>query len=398
MKRGDSRLGPVRRGGDASFTKEVTAAGGIVALKIAREGNCPWAALGHVPPGWPHLIPSRRASLIARDVQEKSSLSSKGSDDSDRLIWLDGELRPWADATVHVLSHAVQRGSLVFDYMSVHELAAGNAVGLPAGPAVFRLAQHVERFFHSCALMGLPVEPHGDAIAAAICETIRANPGAKAVKISAYFASVEIDVVPADMHVTVAIAAYDPAADIQARLPVAPPPKPQTVKLWIEKERANRREDIVSPQAKVSANYASPMTAKAQARADGFDEIVLVDEDGHLAEAPTSNLFFVHEGALVTPPDTKVLHGVTRSSVLEIAKAEGIEVHERALPPEALLGASEAFLTGTTAGVWPIESVDRQPLSAGCPGPISQALRDRFKRASNGEEPEFAHWLTPAAG
>lgn len=315
----------------------------------------------------------------------------------DRLIWLDGELRPWADATIHVLSHAVQRGSLVFDYMSVHELAAGNAAGHPAGPAIFRLAQHVERFFQSCALMGLPVEQKGDAIAAAIRETVVANPGARAVKISAYFASVEIDVIPVDSHVTVAVAAYDPAADIQARLPVQPAPKPKTVKLWIEKERANRREDIVPPQAKVSANYASPMTAKARARAEGFDEIVLVDEDGHLAEAPTSNLFFVHEGALVTPPATKVLHGVTRSSVLELAKVEGFDVHERALGPEALLGASEAFLTGTTAGVWPIESVDRKPLGA-CPGPISQTLRDRFKRASAGEDPEFAHWLTPAAG
>ena len=96
-------------------------------------------------------------------------MSSTGSDDSGRLIWLDGELRPWAEATIHVLSHAVQRGSLVFDYMSVHELPEGNAAGHPAGAAVFRLAQHVERFFHSCALMGLPVEQDGDAIAAAIC-------------------------------------------------------------------------------------------------------------------------------------------------------------------------------------------------------------------------------------
>ena len=326
-----------------------------------------------------------------------NSMGSRTKDAPDRLIWLDGALRPWAEATIHVLSHAVQRGSLVFDYMSVHDLAVGNAAGHPAGAAIFRLSEHVDRFFHSCGLMGLPVAQNAEAIGAAIRETVIANPGARAVKISAYFASVEIDVIPMDTHVTVAIAAYDPAADIQTRLPVQPQPKPRTVKLWIEKERANRREDIVSPQAKVSANYASPMTAKAQARAEGYDEIVLVDEDGHLAEAPTSNLFFVHDGALVTPPAKKVLHGVTRSSVLALAKAEGVEVHERALGPEALLSASEAFLTGTTAGVWPIESVDRKPLG-GCPGPISGKLRDRFKRASAGDDPEFAHWLTPAAG
>jgi branched-chain amino acid aminotransferase len=310
------------------------------------------------------------------------------SRDADRLIWVDGELRPWAAATVHVLSHSLQRGSLVFDYMSVHET--------PRGAAIFRLEPHLERFFHSCALMGLPVGQSIDQMRAAICATVRANPGARAVKISAYFASIEIDVVPIDTHVTVAIAAYDPKTDISDRLPRPSPPKPQHLKLWIEKETANRREDIVSPQAKVSANYASPMTAKARARASGYDEILLVDEDGCLAEGPTTNLFLVDaQGELLTPAAAKVLHGVTRSSILELAKAEGIPCRETQLPTEALLGAAEAFLTGTSAGVWPIESVDGQELGEVCPGPISTRLRDRFRRAASGEDPEFAHWLTP---
>ena len=324
-------------------------------------------------------------------------MTTQGSAESTRRIWIDGALRPWADATVHVLSHSLQRGSLVFDYMSVHELAVGNASGLPAGPAIFRLDPHVDRFFHSCELMGLPVGQSAAELREAIRETVRANPGARAVKISAYFASVEIDVVPIDDHVTVAIAAYDPKSDIQDRLPTTPPAKPRHVKLWIEKERANRRDDIVSPQAKVSANYASPMTAKARARAAGYDEIVLVDEDGHVAEGPTTNLFVVDaQGRLVTAPATKVLHGVTRRSILELAAAEDIDVHETPFGPEVLLEAREAFLTGTTAGVWPIESVDGKALGA-CPGPISTRLRDRFGRVARGDDPEFASWLTPAA-
>lgn len=325
-----------------------------------------------------------------------STSSGTSSGESNRLIWIDGKLRPWAEATVHVLSHSLQRGSLVFDYMSVHDLAGSpGQMGLPAGASIFRLQEHVERFFHSCELMGLEVEQSAGEIWDAIRATTRANPGAQAVKISAYFASVEIDVVPIDTHVTIAIAAYDPKADIQDRLPKAPPAKPQFLKLWIEKERANRRDDIVSPQAKVSANYASPMMAKARARAEGFDEIVLVDEDGHLAEGPTTNLFLVNSsGDLLTPPATKVLHGVTRSSIIELAGAEGIKIRETPVEPEALLEAREAFLTGTTAGVWPIESVDRQTLSS-CPGPISVALRDRFQRVVRGKDPKFAHWLTP---
>ena len=297
-------------------------------------------------------------------------------------------MRPWADATVHVMSHSHQRGSLVFDYMSVHET--------PRGVCIFRLAEHVARFFRSCEMLGLPVEQSPERLSDAIRETVRANPGAHAVKMSAYFASVEIDVVPVDTHVTIAIAAYDPKTDIADRLPRQSPAKARHLKLWIEKERANRRDDIMSPQVKVSANYASPMTAKVRARAAGYDEIVLVDEDGHLAEGPTTNLFIVDgEGQLLTPESKKVLHGVTRSAVMEIAKAEGVPIHEAQLKPEALLNASEAFLTGTTAGVWPVESVDGQKLGAQCPGPIATRLGNRFRRASNGEDPEFEHWLTP---
>ena len=201
---------------------------------------------------------ARNSSDTFRPVGNSASTPAV-SRDADRLIWVDGELRPWAAATVHVLSHSLQRGSLVFDYMSVHET--------PHGAAVFRLQPHIERFFHSCALMGLPVSQSPELVREAICATVRANPGARAVKLSAYFASIEIDVVPIDTHVTIAIAAYDPKADISDRLPRPSPPKPQHLKLWIEKETANRRDDIVSPQAKVSANYASPMTAKLRARA-----------------------------------------------------------------------------------------------------------------------------------
>jgi branched-chain amino acid aminotransferase len=245
-------------------------------------------------------------------------------------------------------------------------------------------------------MMGLPVEQSPEVLHEAIRETVRANPGARAVKISAYFASVEIDVVPVDTHVSVAIAAYDPKADISDRLPRPSPPTPKTLKIWIEKVRANRRDDIVSPQVKVSANYASPMMAKAQARAKGYDEIILVDENGHLAEGPTTNLFLVDaEGHLLTPRSEKVLHGVTRSTIIELAKAESIPMREARLKPEALLNAPEAFLTGTTAGVWPVESVDDRKLGDLCPGPISTKLRDRFRRASSGEDLEFEHWLTP---
>lgn len=305
----------------------------------------------------------------------------------ERKIWIDGALVPWADATVHVLSHSLQRGSLVFDYLSVH--------ATPAGDALFRLDEHIERFLRSCELTGLRFEYDAGTIRRAVLETVRANPGARAVKMSGYLASVEIDVVAVDDRVTLAIAAYDPEVDIAARLPGGAVAKRSSVRLWIEKERKNRRADIVPPQAKTAANYASPMVAKARARAAGYDEILLVDEFGAVAEGPTTNVFLVDAaGRVLTPAADRVLLGVTRDSVLQIAQHAGYPVAEAVVRPEDLFTAAEVFLTGTTAGVLPVESIDGEPIGGGVPGPVSAALQARFRRIVAGEDEDFIHWLT----
>jgi branched-chain amino acid aminotransferase len=304
----------------------------------------------------------------------------------ERRIWLDGELVPWDQATVHVLSHSLQRGSLIFDYMSVH--------ATPRGRAIFRLREHVERFLRSAELVGLPLRRDREAIEAAIVETVRANPGATAVKVSGYLASIEVDVVPLDDRVSLAIAAYDPSADIVRHKSQKPRASP-VLRIWIEKDRRNRRDDIVPPQAKVAANYTSPMGAKWAAQRAGYDEILLLDEQGFVAEGPTTNLFLVEEdGGLCTPPAEKVLLGVTRSSIIEIAKHDDIPVRSSPVHPERLLTAPEVFLTGTTAGVWPVGSVDGRTIGDGAEGPVSRRLRERFARAASGEDPAFEHWLT----
>jgi branched-chain amino acid aminotransferase len=305
----------------------------------------------------------------------------------NRTIWLDGRLVPWGEVTVHVLSHSMARGSLVFDYMSVH--------ATPRGPAIFRLPEHVGRFLKSVELVGLPLALGEAELRRACVEAVRVNPGAKVVKLNAFLPSVEVDVVPVDDHVAVAAAAYDPWEDVQARKDVPPARPPKTVRLWLEKERRQRRPDILHPHAKVAANYASPMAAKWQAKRRGYDEVLLVDEQGFLAEGPTTNFFLVdRDGALRTPPEHGVLLGVTRSSVIALAEAEGRKVLEEPLRPEALFGAAEAFLTGTSAGVWPIASVDGRAIGSVCPGPVSEALGARFRRAVAGEDPAFTGWLT----
>ncbi|UCE85474.1 MAG: aminotransferase class IV [Deltaproteobacteria bacterium] len=303
-----------------------------------------------------------------------------------RTIWINGELVPWASATVHVLSHSHQRGSLIFDYMSVHET--------PRGPAVFRMVDHVQRFLRSAELIGFELPRTADAIGAAIVETVRANPGASAVKVSAYLPSIEIDVVPADERVTIAIAAYDPLADIIAKS-AAKPHFARVLRVRLERDTRKMRRDIIPPQAKVAANYTSPMIAKWKARRAGYDEILLIDADGHLAEGPTTNVFLVgKDGRLCTPPTGSILEGITRASILAIAKHDGRAVSEAPIAPEALFEAAEVFLTGTTAGVWPVTSVDGRPVGSGDIGPVSQALRERFEAISSGRDADFDHWLT----
>jgi branched-chain amino acid aminotransferase len=304
----------------------------------------------------------------------------------DRRIWIDGELVPWERATVHVLSHSLQRGSLVFDYMSVH--------ATPRGAAVFRLPEHAERFVLSCGMVGLPLSRGQAELERAVVQSVRANPGCTAVKMSAYLPSIEVDVVPQDDRVSVAIAAYEPLADVIRRNPGEYRARPE-LRLWVEKAIRNRRKDIVPPQAKVSANYVATMTAKWRARKAGYDEIVLVDEEGFLAEGPTTNLFLVDaEGRLCTPSQERVLWGVTRRSILELAKHDGIRAVECAIRPEALFDAAEVFLTGTTAGVWPVISVDGRPVAEGRSGPVTLALRERLQQVVSGGDPAFAHWLT----
>ena len=307
---------------------------------------------------------------------------------ADRLIWRDGEFVGWADATVHILAQSLQRGTLAFDYLSVHETADG--------PAILKLPEHVARLFATCRIMGLPIDHSEAELGSACIETVRRNPGATSLKISALIASVEAELVPQDPHVAVFIAAYDNQADIIAHHP-GEARAPNTLKLKIERRIRNRRKDIVPPQAKMAANYSGPAFAKWRARREGFDEILLLDESEAVAEAPTANLFAVREGRLVTPGDERVLLGITRSSIIELAEAMDVPWDKRELGVAELLAADEVFLCSTSRAVAPVAQIDKTRIGNGQPGSLTNRLRDRFAAIVAGQDAEFAHWLTPCA-
>ena len=302
-----------------------------------------------------------------------------------RTIWRDGDFIAWDDATVHVLSQSLQRGSLAFDYLSVHEARRG--------VAVFRLREHIERLARTCRIVGLPLGHDVDVLIEACAETVRRNPGAKSIKISAMIPSIEAELVPQDPRVSVFIAAYDGDRDIIDRNR-GQPHRREELSLKVERDKRSRRNDIIPPHAKVAANYTAAMTAKWRARQEGFDDIVLLDEEGCVTEAPTANLFLVDaSGVLVTPPENKVLLGITRASVIDLAASIGSGCEERDISVDELTSAPEVFLTGTSKGVWPVLSIDGQIVGDGKVGPVAACLRDRYRAVVQGEEPAFEHWL-----
>ena len=302
-----------------------------------------------------------------------------------RKIWINGEYVNWEDAKVHILSHSHQRGSLIFGFIPIFE--NDGVVSL------FRLNDHIDRLFTSCASAGIPLDYSAADIHLAIKDTVKKNPGSKFVKISVYIASIEIDVVPQDSFSTVAIAAYEPMEDIAAKNS-QPFHSSKKLSVWLEKEKHQRRSDIIPPQIKIAGNYTSSMMAKWQARKNGYDEIILTDEDGFITEAPTSNVFLVNnDGALLTAPEKEVLHGITRKSILDIADDEGIKTIVARIPLSELENAKEVFITSSSHLVCPVIKIDNVLVGDGDIGDLTSKLKNRFLKISQGNDKFSQDWL-----
>jgi branched-chain amino acid aminotransferase len=301
-----------------------------------------------------------------------------------RPVWRDGSLVAWDEARASMLSHAAQRGSLVFDVGAMRQTASGAA-------ACFRPREHIARFLRSAALIGLDVPWDESALLDGTLVLARASGLSSAlVRWSAFVPSLESDVVPRAGPASVVIAVIAPEDSVAPG--EAPREKPASVRVSIPRWARKAGPEVMPPQAKVAASYLGPMLAKRRALAEGYDEVVLLDTHGRVAEAPTANVFAVVGRALVTPPAEFVLAGITRASVLELARAEGIEHREAHLSPEEFAAGDEAFLVGTSLPVQAIASVDRAALRGGAPGPVTVRVKALVHACERGDDPRFANW------
>lgn len=297
------------------------------------------------------------------------------------FLWHNGHIKPWAEATVHVSTHALHYGSSVFEGERVY--------ATPQGPAFFRLAEHTRRLFESARVYEIDIGYSQDQINAACLEVIRANQMSAAyVRPIVFCGAGGLGVLPADdAPVEVAIIALAWGAYLgEAREKGADVcvsswqrPAPNTLPSW----------------AKAGGNYLSGQLIAREARRHGYDEGIALGHNGLLSEGSGENLFVVKHRKLLTPPSSAaILAGITRDSVIALAADLGIEVQERDLPREALYSADEVFMTGTAAEITPVRSVDRKPVGDGKPGPITRALQQSFFGLFDGHTEDHRGWLT----
>jgi branched-chain amino acid aminotransferase len=302
----------------------------------------------------------------------------------ERTVYLDGRFVPWPQAQVHMMSHGFARGSTIFEVLSLY--------ATPGGPAVFRLRDHAARFFRSAALLDMRLPFAEDDFCTAVAETVRRNRLASGVvKVVGFYPQVALDVMPPDAPLAVAVFALDPGADLKGLGFDFGRGTTVAISRWRKLD-----PQTVPVEAKAAANYLNGMVARLEARRRGFEDAVMLDTQGFIAEGATESIFLVKAGRLCTPCLGTVLESLTRRSVLEAAAHLGIQAHEGRLRPELLFEAEEIFFVNTPFKVMPVRRIEERELPP-IPGPVERRFADFFRALVEGRETRFQEWLTPVA-
>ncbi|MEO6725317.1 MAG: branched-chain amino acid transaminase [Blastocatellia bacterium] len=298
-----------------------------------------------------------------------------------KWIWQDGKFLPFEEAKIHSTAFGLHYGTGVFEGIRCYSTADG--------PAIFRLKEHMDRFYASAAVYQLDVSYTPEQLNEAICETVRRNELKNCyIRPTAYFDSGSLGI-RSTCPTGINILTWEWPNDFGAekltkgmRVTVSPYRK--------------FHSSMIPTTAKATGNYLNSILAVREAAARGFDEAILLDVDGNLAEGAVENIFLVKDGKLLTnDQDSSILLGITRLSAIEIARWLGYEVEIRTLQLDELLSADEAFLTGTAIEITPIREVDGKPVGNGARGPVTEQIQKIFFEIVAGRKPEFKHWLYP---
>ncbi|MDD3650452.1 branched-chain amino acid transaminase [Immundisolibacter sp.] len=304
-----------------------------------------------------------------------------GMEDRDGVIWFDGEMVPWREAKVHVLTHSLHYGMGVFEGVRAYKTARGTAL--------FRLPEHIERLFTSAHILQMHIPFSREQIADACLAAIRDNGLEDGyVRPLVFYGSEAMGVSAPNLSVHVAIAAWKWGAYLgEGALE-------RGVRLRTS-SYARHHINVTMCRTKATGNYINSMLALREAQACGYDEALLLDVDGYVAEGSGENVFLVRKGVIYTPDITAALEGITRDTVITLARDAGYEVREKRITRDEVYIADEAFFTGTAAEVTPIRSLDDRVIGEGRPGPVTRALQERYFDTVNGRNEARLDWLTP---
>jgi len=295
-------------------------------------------------------------------------------------IWMDGKLVDWDDATIHVLSHGLHYGTGAFEGIRAYET--------DRGPAVFRLTEHIERLARSCKALGIPIEWSVDEIVTASKEVFSANDLVSGyIRPLVFYGTGSMGLNPAGAAVHTMIATWEWGAYLGE----------DGVTNGIRVKVSSWRRighDSLMPNAKLTGGYVNSVQAKQEALRGGYDEAIMLNTDGFVAEGSGENLFLIRDGVVRTPSlSSGVLEGLTRDAVITMLRDDGYEVIEAEITRTDLYYADEMFMTGTAAEVTPIREVDDRPVGDGRPGPVTKRAQEMFIDAVTGANERYADWL-----
>ena len=300
--------------------------------------------------------------------------------DRDGVIWYDGELVPWRDATTHVLTHTLHYGMGVFEGV--------RAYNTPEGTAIFRLQAHTDRLFDSAHIMNMKMpftkEELNEATRAAVREN---NLESAYIRPMVFYGSEAMGLRATGLKVRVIVAAWHWGAYMGE----------EALKTGIKVRTSSftrHHVNISMTRAKANGNYINSMLALQEAISGGADEAMLLDTEGYVAEGSGENIFLVRNGVLYTPEVTSCLNGITRNTILTLADELGIKVIEKRITRDEVYIADEAFFTGTAAEVTPIREVDGRAIGIGRRGPVTEKLQKSYFDLVAGKLANHADWLT----